>query len=441
MSTEDNENVAQDTEVTANEPEVSSQEPAEKPAKVEPRLAIERKNLRGLIKNTIKEVNKPEQDEPRPLTAKEKKAAEATESKPVEPKVTGAPATKDKANSQQGETLETKPEANKSTEAVPPVESQATGITPPAALTKDERAFWDKTPKEIQEAFLRREKDVQKGVDQLKAKYQPIEDVLSPVKGLLQQNGLTEAHAVKQLFDWHRALANPNKEQAFGALRALAQSHGINLSQQPQQTAQQFASQQPQTQTPQQQQQVDPLQQINELLEQKLAPVNQQLTNYAAEIQRQKLEAANAELATFSKDKPHFDKVRVRMAEILTTAANFGRPITLQEAYDEAVWGMQDIRNEILQEQEAKRLADIQAAQQEAQRQAQSAEAERLRKEAEAQAEAKRKEAEALERARRANVSPRGSAPVGAIAPKQPGKKAQSVADTIQTVMKELRSQ
>ena len=372
-------------------------------------------------------------DEPVPLTAKERRDAENLKNQPDKQvdSLKSKKVSETQPNKEEPPKVD-EPKSDKTAETAPPEKPQASGIAPPAALTKEEKAVWDTVPKEIQEAFLRRERDTQKGVEQLKAKYQPIEDVLAPVKPILQQNRLTEAHAVKQLFDWHVALAQPDKAAALNALRQLAQSHRIDLAQ---------LNPQPQSQAQQPPQQIEPLQQIESLLDQRLQPVNQQLASYAAEIQRQKLEAANNEIAVFSRDKPHIEKpgVKPRMAEILTTASQFGRPVTLQEAYDEAVWGMPELRNEILQEQEAKREAEFKAAQEANLRKLQEAESERMKREAEAAAEAKRKEVEALERARRASVSPRSTAPVGQIQSSGP-KKPQSVADTLRSVLKESRA-
>lgn len=417
------EEVIENLDTPVDTPEVVDEAPARE---VEPRLALEPKNgknsIRNLIKASVDKVNK-EEDDPVPMTSKERRAAAppVTEKQPEETPVVVS---------------QEIPEPVKTAEPAKVETPQPSGLAPPAALTKEEKALWDSIPVDMQKAFLRRETDTQKGVEQLKAKYQPIEEALAPIKPMLQQRGLSEAHAVKQLFDWHVALASPNKASQEHAFRALAQSHGFNLSSlMPQQ--QQYQPQATQETNPQQ---VDPLKQIEALVEQRLQPVNEQLNNYAAEIQRQKFEAANNELAAFSQDKPLIERpgVKPRMAEILTTAAQFGRPVTLQQAYDEAVWGMSDLRTEILQEQEAKREADFKATQEESQRQSQLAEAERARKEVEAQAETKRKQAEAVEKARRANVSPRSTTPVGTVSGQAP-KRSQSVGDTLKNVVKDLR--
>lgn len=389
-------------------------------------------SVRHLIKKNIDDINK---NLDKPPTSKERRVST--------PKVEAKPELKEVPVKQEP-ALESKPEASKPAEPDPVKASQEPTVSAPAALTKEEKAVWDNVPPEIQKAFLRREADTQKGVEQLKAKYQPIEDVLAPLKPMLQQSGLTEAHAVRQLFDWHRALSSPNKAMQADAFRSLAQAHRFDLgSLNPQpQPMQNIAPVAPPVQQgdPQQPPQIDPLKQIEQLLDQRLQPVNQQLNFYQQEMQRQRLDAANNELAGFAKDKPHFDKVRVRMAEILSTAAQFGRPVTLQDAYDEAVWGMPDLRTEMLHEQEERQQAAFKTLQEENVRKNQETESERLKKEAEAVAEAKRKEQEALERARRASVSPRGTAPVSAFSGSKGPKKAQSVGDTVRAAMKEFNS-
>jgi hypothetical protein len=420
------ENEVVDTTTEVSTPEVRDETPA---VKIEPRLALEQKSeksVRNLLKKSMAESLK-EEDEPLPLTSKERQAAtkkpESVEQKEVPP-----------AKAAPKESEESKTE-----ETVTPTTPQASGIAPPAALTKEEKELWSSLPLKMQEAFLRRESDTQKGVDNLKAKYQPIEDVLAPVRPLLQQRGLTEAHAVKQLFDWHSALASPHKESQIAAFKALAQSHGVNLNLlapavSPAQPSVAPATH-PQPTDPNQQHQ-DPFAAIQPYLQQTLQPIQQQLANYEAEIQRQKLDTANRELSTFSKDKPHFEKVRLRMAEILTTASQYGRPVDLQQAYDEAVWGMPEIRSEIMQEQENKRQAEFQASQESLAAKAREEVLAQQKKEAEELA--KRKEQEALEKARRANVSPRGTSPVSAVP--QGARKTQSVADTLRSVMKENRT-
>ena len=414
--------------VTDNSPQVTEEQPTQE--NVEPRLRVEPKgenNIRSLLKKSFEETNKNLDGEEVPLTPRERKKAAEKEPKAV----VEEPTSKKEVVS---------PPKEIATEATTqdPVQTKSE-IEPPAALTKEERAKWDAVPDEIKKAFIRREEDTQKGIEKLKSTYKPIEDVLSPLKPLLAQRGLTEAHAVKQLFDWHAALSNPNKDYSLNALKALAQSHGIDISRLVPQPVAQPQPQQTPAQDPNQP--TDPLANLDPILEQRLGPIIQRQQAYEAEIQRQRLEAANNDLQVFSKDKPHFEQARYRMAEILQTAAQFGRPVTLQEAYDEAVWSMPELRGQLLTDQAAKQEADFKAAQEAEAAKARQALDEQAAREAQekklaAEAATKRREIEAIERAKRANVSPRGTTPVGGLSGSAP-KKPASVADTIRNVIRE----
>ncbi len=421
----DNENEILDTTT-----DVSESHPEPIVEKVEPRFRKEpesKKSVRALIEEGMNK-SKQEGDEPLPMTSKERKAKET-----VEPKAPVSSAKKEStaASSKEDSVADISSKESKSEETIPPTPPQATGIPAPAALTKEEKELWANTPKEIQEAFFRRESDTQKGIDNLKAKYKPIEDALAPIRPLLQQRGLTEAHAVKQLFDWHAALSSPHKASQINAFKALAQSHGVDINLlTPPPVQQPVAQPQPSNQS------ADPFAQIQPYLEQAISPIAQKLNAYEAQLHNQRLESANKELATFSADKPHFEKVRVRMAEILSTASQFGRPIGLQEAYDEAVWGMPELRSEIMQEQEAKRQAEFEAQQADLQKKYQE---EYLAKAKLAEEEAaKKRELEAAEKARRASVSPRSTSPVGPIIANKGARKPQSVADTLRDSIKGL---
>lgn len=434
MSTEnENENLDTTTEVSE-----SHSEPVKSEPKLEPRFAREEKSdksIKSLLKESMAKVK--EEDDPLPLTSKERKAVKE-KVEPDAPKEKTAK-TEFSTPAPKAEVENKNPKESKTEETVPPEAPQASGIPAPAALTKEEKELWETLPAVMQNAFLRRESDTQKGIEKLKAQYRPIEDALAPIRPLLAQRGLTEGHAVKQLFDWHVALASPNRGSQVAAFRALAQSHGVDLNllappPSPQQYQQPVVQQQPAQQENVAQ---DPFAQIQPYLEQTIQPIRQQLSAYEQQLQNQRLESANKELATFSADKPHFEKVRYRMAEILSTASQFGRPVTLQEAYDEAVWGMSELRDQIIQDQEAKRQAEFEAKQAELQKKLQE---DYLAKAKQAEEElAKKRELEALEKAKRANVSPRSTTPVGVVSTKGP-RKPTSVADSIRATMKELSS-
>lgn len=435
------ENMQEQAAEVENEIQTTQEETDLQPReKVEPRLALEPKegpkSLRNLLKKSVDEHNHPDKNvnkvqEKQPSKNKSQEAKNTAQEEKEEDKSSPKDA-KDSVASKEA----AKPSTNQTTEVVTQPTTQKASVPAPAALSKEIKDKWDSLDEQVRQEFVRRESDVQKGVDQLKSKYQPIEDVLAPIRPLLQANGLNDAMAVKQLFDWHRALSAPNKAAQIGAFKALAQSHGVDLNQLAP------ASIQPVSTEATQQAPEDPLKQLESLLEAKLQPVNQQLNFYQQELQRQKSEAANAEVMTFSKDKPLMEdqRVKTKMAQLLQSAVQFQQPMTLQQAYDEAVWGLPDLREQFMQGQIAKKEAEFKAQQEATLRQTQEAEAEKTKKASEEEAERKRKEAEALEKARRANVSLRGSTPTNSVtAQKQSGRKTTSVADSIRASLQEVR--
>lgn len=277
-----------------------------------------------------------------------------------------------------------------------PVKAPQGSTAAPSSLSKETRAIWDTLPEVVRNDIIKREGDTAKGVEQLKTRYQPIDEALAPYRPLLQQVGKTEGDAIKQLFAWHEALAGPNKAQAF---QALARSHGFDLS-----------TLAPATGQPQQQQDPnDPRIQLQQALHGTVSPLDQRLSALEQQLVRREQAQLQDEIGSFSKDKPHFDRVRHAMGQMMAS----GYATSLEDAYNKAIWADPEVRTEIQAAEQAKREAEAQAAQE-----AQAAKA------AQAEAERKQKEREALEKARKANVSPRGSSPMGSIVPKAAGGKS-----------------
>lgn len=301
------------------------------------------------------------------------------------------------------------PSADKSAAGDTGTATQAVAGEPPAALSKEIKATWATLPENIRQEFIRREQDTQRGVEQLRSRYQPIDEAIAPFRSLLQQRGLNEGQAVKQLFDWHMALAGPNKEKAF---RQLAQSHGVDLSA--------FAPRNAET-SPNATQTNEP-----DPFAPRLAPIMTQMQTLQQRIEAQEAQRqqeANArtqsEIANFAKDKPHFQAVRETMGRLLAS----GIAADLNDAYDKATRFVPEVATAMAQEQEAKRAADA----------AKAAEAEKL-KATEAEAARQRTDAAHATKARTASASVRGGPPTGSGKPLQ---KAQSVGESLRAAFKE----
>lgn len=324
------------------------------------------------------------------------------------------------------------PDDQQKTEAAPAGEGgEAEGdaaenaATPaPEAWTKEAKAAWGNLPPEVQAAVTKREVDMAKGVEELKAKYTDLDKVLAPRLETIRRHGQTPANAVNQLWLWFEALSQ-NPDQAFPA---LAQSFKYDLRRvMPQEQPQQQQVQ------PQAQQQAPSQQEIDELpawARQYFGQYDQSM-NQMAQFFQQKLGSLEQNLAaasqaktdeilsTWAKDKPHFEDVRQHMANLIGSGAVPPLPngsADLDKAYDMALWGMPEVRQKILAEQAAAQQAE-------------------LKKKADAERKAQQ---ELAEKARRAATSIAPTAPGAPVAQQKKGKTGKSVRESIMEARQEL---
>jgi len=360
------------------------------------------KDIRSIARAAMREVREKNEAAERGENVKSDKRAPdgrfvpANQSKPEDG---GAPA---------GASLKADPNSSTDGTVKPDAPQVAPAHAAPAALSQEIKAMWGTLPPAVQAEFVRRETDTQKGVDQLKAKYEPIEAAFAPHRSQLQQLGKTESQAVEQLLGWHVALSGPNKAEAF---KALAQSHGFDIS-----TLGPQPNVAPQSQP-------DP----NQAFRTYIDPLNQKVSALETELQRRDRERVQNDISNFSKDKPHFEKVRIAMGHLinsgLATGANSKE--IFDDAYERACRADPETFNLIQQEQREKQEAEARTAQEAAAKKA-AEEAERKRK----------ADAEEVQKARRAGVGPRAGSPSsGKGLAGQP--QGQSVRDSLKSAIKE----
>ncbi len=290
-----------------------------------------------------------------------------------------------------------KAEAKEAPVEIPPKvdvqpEKASTPIGPPPGWTAESKALFATLPDPLKQDILKREKEVSDGFksksDELK-RYQELEQVLAPVRPIFQQNGIqNDAAAIKSLLNWEAALRNPNtRMQAF---QGLAQQYGINLNS-------------PQNQAPEIPDQLRPVYD-------QFGQLSQTVNTLQGELQRSREEKVSETLAAFAKDKPHFEKVRVYMGQLIQSGAS--APHDLEGAYQKAIWADPDIRAALIKEQSEKQAAE-------------------LAKTAQARSQT----------ARAAAISPSTRAPNGPVVngADKGGKK--SVRDTLMASVKELQEQ
>ena len=205
----------------------------------------------------------------------------------------------------------------------------------PSSWKPDVIAEWDSLPPKIQDEVLRREGDYFKGVAQLKSSVQQAEAInreVQPYMATIRSLGATAPQAIGHLLNLDHTLRYGTQEQKIGVVRHVMQSAGMN-------PAEIFGEVQPANP------ELRPI--LDELNQLKL---ERQQEREAAT--RREFQEINSTLSGFSTDKPHFEVVRNRMADLIELAAQQGQTLSLDDAYDRAIWENPEVRQSLIAERE-----------------------------------------------------------------------------------------
>jgi hypothetical protein len=310
-----------------------------------------------------------------------------------------------------GKFAKTEEETTEQTEVEEQAEPQPEPqVDAPKAWAAEAKEAWSQLPEQVKAAVLKRETDVEKGIENLKSQYKAIDDALAPHIGAIKQFNKTPAEAVAQLFSWFQALAQ-NPDQAFPALiksynyDASKLLKAFGLEQKP------VVTEQPKTEEVKQAEDDLPpaikayISKLEEKLDGFQNTVGQQLNGMQSNFAEQSMARTNETLAMWSKDKPYFQDVRVMMGHFLTPDPQTGVAIIplkdgkvdLDAAYEQAIWANPQVRAKMLAEEQAKAAKAQQA---------------KVQQEAKAQQEQ-------ADKARRASTSIRSNVPGAEVARKQ----------------------
>lgn len=265
-------------------------------------------------------------------------------------------------------------------------------LRPPPGWTKEGKSAWSSLAPDIQKSVIKREEEFSNGIAQYSTKakaYDELDAVLSKRREEIKRFGVSEAQTIDRLFTWFEALSNPNVEQKLNAFKALADNFGADLSR--------FAPQQQIQQTNidnQQDQNTKVIQEFNQALDKRFGAIDTKFQTWEQQLATQQQEAARRDAETFinnwSKDKPHFNKVRTEMFGLIQSGAvplKQDGTLDLDTAYMRAVRANDEVY-EIFKEEEAEKERQDALKKQKA-------------------------EKDKLEKARRAGSSLKSSAPTG----------------------------
>lgn len=261
-------------------------------------------------------------------------------------------------------------------EAAAPKEAQAQqpaqteDIPPPQSLPKELHEAWKQTPEPMRQAFLKREQDTARGVEELKQRYSLIDQAIAPHTDALRVMNASPGDAVNRMFLWFKALAN-SPEQAFPALIQSMGHDPARVFAALQGGQQQAAAGQP-GQNPAKVPQlpdavkgyVSGLEQQIQQMQQYIGQIGQRFGSVEQSMQAQNDARTAENLSIWSKDKEFFEDARQTMAELIQSGVVPLLPngqVDLDTAYERAIYFNPEVRAKVLAKQQQ---ANQQATQQ-----------------------------------------------------------------------------
>ena len=229
------------------------------------------------------------------------------------------------------------PDVEEPTEEAPPeaeleVQDDSAEDVAPKSLSPMAREAWKNTPPEMRQEIAKREADFQRGIQKYAENAKRAEAMdasLAPYSQLFAKNG-GPSEVLPGLLQTASVLQMGAPAQKAQMVAQLIQQFGVDIKTLDNMLVGKGPTQEVQQQT-----------EIEQLLNQKLQPLQQQLQTYQQREMQQQQEAQQAvstEIASFASDPNNefYQDVKMDMADIMDMAATRGRNMTLKEAYDRA---------------------------------------------------------------------------------------------------------
>jgi len=230
------------------------------------------------------------------------------------------------------------------TSLAPQVEDKL--VRAPASWKPEEAQHWTKAPKEVREAVMRREAEIQRGMQEASSSRRAVEtiqEVIGPYVHNLQAAKSDAVTAIKTFFQYDNTLRHGTNLEKAQMMTQLIKNYGVDIE--ALDSALAGAAPRPEDATQSA---------IQQALQRELAPIREMMANQRRaqeQHQMQVQENVRTDLGRFAETNPHFDAVRIDMADLLDIAAAQGRELTLKEAYERACWQNPQIRSILLAEQ------------------------------------------------------------------------------------------
>lgn len=221
---------------------------------------------------------------------------------------------------------------------------------PPGSWSAKGKAEFAKLPEHIQDEVLKRENDFHKGIESYKdraSQFDRLHQEFLPYMPMIQASGSTPEQTIRNLMNTAYRLKTGTPQERGQLLMQVAQQYGAELPSGPAEQKDPYIQQ----------------------LEQRLAQFENQFVTHQQSIQQRTFADAQGSIEAFRAEPDEqgqpkhlfFDDVRDDMADRIEAANRRGEQLTLQDAYDAAIWARPDIREQMLTQQqqaeEAKRKA------------------------------------------------------------------------------------
>jgi hypothetical protein len=200
----------------------------------------------------------------------------------------------------------------------------------PVDWSPQEREQWSKIPRNLQEKITGREKEMatqMAGTAEAKKTHDYMQQLGSSYASVLAAEGAqSPMHAVKGLFDTVASLRMGTPQDKATKMAQMIQHYGIDIGA----LDSVLAGQAPE---------VNQNTQMEQMIDQRMAPINQLMERQKQQEQSQleaKQNEATQSVKDFSAQAEFLSDVRIDMADLIDMAAKQGRKLSLQEAYDRA---------------------------------------------------------------------------------------------------------
>lgn len=208
-------------------------------------------------------------------------------------------------------------------------EEPSEDLKAPASWKPAAREHWNSLKPDVKREILRREGDIQKGLQQASQHKKVAEEyyhTIQPYQGIIRAAGATPSQAISTMFDTAMQLTFGNPKQKAQKVREIIENYSVDIE-----TLDMVLADMEVEDVG------DP--QLLQAIDQRLQPVTQfmnEMRGYQQNQDTQLQTQVQSDLQAFAGSNEFYEDVRDTMADLMEVAAKHNRTMSLQEAYDQA---------------------------------------------------------------------------------------------------------